>query len=98
MIVYAVEHYHDLVTYNDTALFFTYEKALAYWEQLFEEVASEFFPHGVPPKEQIQKMLDEPLEELYAWDVEDKYKLIDGFPNGLHSDRSYLHLTEYEIH
>lgn len=89
MTVYVVEVYSDLCSYNEVHLFDTYEKALACWDMWYEDAIQAFFPDGLPPKEEIQKLIDNPLEEMYAWDVEDRFKHIDGYPD---DSRTYLNL------
>lgn len=95
MTVYIVEVFTDLCSDNEVYLFNTYEKALACWNVLYSDAVDEFFPDGLPPKEKIQKMIDDFHEELYAWDVEDKYKHIDGYP---YKSRVYLSMYEKQVH
>ena len=94
MNVYKVEVFTDLCSYNQVHLFDTYDKALACWNDHYSDAVEEFFPNGLPPKEEIQKLLANPLEELYAWDVEDKYKHIDGYPD---DSRTFLYLDKAQI-
>jgi len=94
MTVYVVEVFTDLCSYNEVHLFDTYEKALACWDEEFSKTSKHFFPSGVPPKEEVDKMIGNPLTDLYAWDVEGKHKFLDGYPD---DSRTYIHLTEKEI-
>lgn len=95
MKVYMVEVFTDLCSYNEVHLFRTYEKALACWNGHFEEASQEFFPDGVPPKEELDKLIHDGRTDLYAWDVEDRYKHIDGYPD---DSRTYLSLSEQQVH
>jgi len=95
MKVYVVEVFTDLCSHNEVHLFRTYEKALACWNGHFEEASQEFFPDGVPPKEEITNMLFNAHTDLYAWNVEDRDKHIDGYPD---NSRTYLSLYEQQVH
>jgi hypothetical protein len=94
MTVYVVEVFTDLCGDNEVHLFDTYEKALAFWNVCYSDAVHDFFPTGVPPKEEIDKMVKDYRTELYAWDVEDKYKHIDGYP---YDSRVYLSLHTEEV-
>ena len=94
MTVYVVEIFTDLCGDNEVHLFDTYEKALACWNMWYSNAVDGFFPDGLPPKEEIQKMIDDPLKELYEWDVEDKYKFLDGYPD---NSRTFLCLSERQV-
>lgn len=94
MTVYIVEVFTDLCGDNEVWLFDTYEKALACWTDCYSDAVQEFFPDGIPPKEDIQKMLDSATTEMYEWNVEDRYKHIDGYP---YQSRTWLRLDEQQI-
>tara|TARA_X000001316_G_scaffold10488_1_gene3296 strand:+ start:1153 stop:1440 length:288 start_codon:yes stop_codon:yes gene_type:complete len=94
MTVYVVEVFTDLCSDNEVYLFDTYEKALACWDRLYSDAVHEFFPAGLPPEEELDRMVQDYRTEIYAWDVEDKYKFLDGYP---YDSRTYLHLYEQEV-